>query len=48
MDARRVFPGTILARKVYSEKVRAHASSRPVAEEGANAHGGPGFFIVIC
>ena len=33
----RAFPGTILAQKVYPEKVRAHASSRPVAEGGANA-----------
>ena len=36
----RAFPGTILARKVYLEKVRTHASSRPVAEEGANARPG--------
>jgi hypothetical protein len=36
----RAFPGTISAQKVYPEEVRAHASSRPVAEEGANAHPG--------
>jgi len=34
------FPGTNKAQKVYPEKVRAHASSRPVAEEGANARPG--------
>jgi hypothetical protein len=32
----RAFLGTISARKVYPEEVRAHASSRPVAEDGAN------------
>ena len=35
-----MFPGTILARKVYSEKVCAYASSGLVMEEGANAHPG--------
>ena len=36
----RAFPGTNKAQKVYPEKVCAHASSRPVVEEGANAHPG--------